>query len=537
MSSLMIKEFSTVRDEQHSAEIESLFQKTEFESKQLLKSIENEKEQIAAIKKQLEMRPKQIKEMEAETRRCEEEVKRLHRQLTHNVAMSESMKKQSVQLDEEIEKLRSKLAGLGKKTVERAVEYNEKLEKYKEIWKSYEQKYASSPKAQEYMVLQQTVEKLALKKSELAQQREKLERKLNEFTTRNTEKSQKPRWTDWFVELASIKTEAIRLQNESAKICQEKSKALEDNKFLKVKLTSLKAEQFAKQSSLQADQVMYEATQEQYEGENQEPSRGDAIDMMPEDTTTTLAVNTAPQNQLSIEQPSSKDSQQLQQMQQFTFTDAPQNQLSIEQPSSKDSQQLQQMQQFTFTDVPQNQLSIEQPSSKDSQQLQQMQQFTFTDAPQDHLSIEQSSSEDNQQLQQMQQFTFTDPSTNNNTAFSAGAGKNNNELMFPQTGFESQSEFDSQGGFNFPGFSENVNAPQQGSSGLQLTTQPNPNPIFGQFSFTSPRVGGSGEEGATGVSCFGSPASSVTSGGQDNFFLFSGTQTPTTNSSNVFNFF
>ena len=508
MSSLMIKEFSTVRDEQHSAEIESLFQKTEFESKQLLKSIENEKEQIAAIKKQLEMRPKQIKEMEAETRRCEEEVKRLHRQLTHNVAMSESMKKQSVQLDEEIEKLRSKLAGLGKTTVERAVEYNEKLEKYKEIWKSYEQKYASSPKAQEYMVLQQTVEKLALKKSELAQQREKLERKLNELTTSNTKKSQKPRWTDWFVELASIKIEVIRLQNESAKICQEKSKAIEDNKFLKVKLTSLKAEQFAKQSSLQADQVMYEATQEQYEGENQEASRGDAIDTMPEDTTTTLAVNTAPQNQLSIEQ-----------------------------PSSKDSQQLQQMQQFTFTDVPQNQLSIEQPSSKDSQQLQQMQHFTFNDAPQDHLSIEQSSSEDNQQLQQMQQFTFTDPSTNNNTAFSAGAGKNNNELMFPQTGFESQSEFDSQGKFNFPGFGENVNAPQQGSSGLQLSTQPNPNPIFGQFSFTSPRVGGSGEEGATGMSCFGSPASSVTSGGQDNFFLFSGTQTPTTNSSNVFNFF
>lgn len=93
MSSLLIKGFS-VRDEQHSVEIESLFQKTEFESKQLLKSIENEKEQIAAIKKQLEMRPKQIKEVEAETRRCEEEVKRLHRQYTQNDAITESMRKQ-----------------------------------------------------------------------------------------------------------------------------------------------------------------------------------------------------------------------------------------------------------------------------------------------------------------------------------------------------------------------------------------------------------------------------------------------------------
>ena len=446
MSSLMIKEFTTVRDEQHSAEIESLFQKTEFESKQLLKSIENEKEQIVAIKKQLEMRPKQIKETEAETRRCEEEVKRLHRQLTHNVAMSEAMKKQSVQLDEEIEKLRSKLAGLAKTTAEREVEYIEKLEKYKEIWRSYEQKYTSSPKAQEFMVLQQTVEKLASKKSELAQQHEKLERKLNELTTSDTEKTQKPRWTDWFVELASIKMEAMRLQSESAKIQQEKSKALEDNKFLKEKLTSLKAEQFAKQSSLQADQIMYEASQEQYEGENQEAPRGDAIDTLPEDTTT-LVVNPAPQDQLSIEQ---------------------------------------------------------------------------------------SSSENSKQLQQMQQFTFTDPGTND-TVFSTSTG--NNQPLFSQTGFESQSGFNSQGGFNFSGFVENANVPQQGSSGLQLSTQPNPNPIFGQFSFTSPRVGGSGEEGATGMSCFGSPASSVASGGQDNFFLFSGTQTPTTNSSNVFNFF
>lgn len=110
--------------------------------------------------------------------------------------------------------------------------------------------------------------------------------------------------------------------------------------------------------------------------------------------------------------------------------------------------------------------------------------------------------------------------------------------MFSQGGFSSaQSGFDTQGGFNFSGFGEDINTSQQQGmpGGLQLSTETNPNPIFGQFSFTSPRVGGSGEEGTTGMSCFGSPAS-VTSGGQENFFLFSGAQTPTTNSNNVLKF-
>ena len=444
MSSLMIKGFRTVRDEQYSAEIENLFQKTEFESKQLLKSIENEKEQITAIKKQLEMRPRQIKEVEAETRRCEEEVKRLHRQFTYNVVMSESMKKQEIQLDEEIEKLRNKLEGLVKTTAERAVEYNEKLENYKTIWKSYKQKYTSSPKAQELQTLQQTIEKLASKKSELAQKRETLERKLNDLTTSNSEnRLQKLRWTDWFVELASIKMEAMKLQNESGEIHQAKLKASEENRFLKQKLTSLKVKQLAKRSSLQADNVMYEAPQEQYEADI-ETGPGDTAEMIPEDTT--LLVNPVPQDQLSIEHSSSESSQQLQQIQQFAFTD--------------------------------------------------------TDASNDAMT----------------------------TTFGGTTGRS--ETMFSQSGF------DSQGGFNFSGFGEDANIPQQGMpSGLQfsVSAESNPNPIFGQFSFTSPRVGGSGEEGTTGISCFGSPAS-VTSGGQENFFLFSGAQTPTT-SSNVFNFF
>ena len=453
MSSLMIKGFSSVRDEQHSAEIESLFQKTEFESKQLLKGIENEKEQIAAIKKQLEMRPKQIKEVEAETRRCEEEVKKLHRQYTQNLAMNESMKKQSIQLDEEIEQLRSKLQGLVRTTAEQAVEYNEKLENYKAIWKSYEQKYTSSPKAQELKVLQQTVEKLESKKSELVQNREALERRLNDLTIcSNENRSQTPQWTDWFVELASIKMETMKLQNESVEICQAKLKAMEENKFLKQKLVLLKAEQFAKESSLQANEVVYDPPQEQYEAENEAPP-DDAAEMVPESDT--LLVNPAPQDQLS----------------------------TVEHSSPAE------------------------PSS--------------------------------QQPQQMEQFIFSDTNAGNETAATAfGDTSGRSEPMFSQGAFSSAQSGFSQGGFNFSGFGEDAaNTLQQGiASGLQLSTESNPNPIFGQFSFTSPRVGGSGEEGTTGMSCFGSPAS-VTSGGQENFFLFSGAQTPTTNSNNVFNFF
>ena len=440
MSSLMIKGFSTVGDEQHSVEIESLFQKTEFESRQLLKNIENEKEQIVAIKKQLEMRPKQIKEVEAETRRCEEEVKGLHRQYTQNLATSEAIKKQGIQLDEEIEKLRSKLEGLVKTTAERAVEYNEKLENYKAIWKSYEQKYTSSPKVQELKALQQTVEKLESKKSELVQNREALERKLNDLTMHSNENgSQKPRWTDWFVELASIKMETIKLQNESAEIRQAKLKALEENKFLKQKLASLKAEQFAKESSLQANEAIYEPPQEQYEAEN-EAAPADTAEMVPAESDT-LLVNPAPQDQPSI--------------------------------------------------------------------------------------VEHSSSEPSSQ-QQMQQFTFPDTDAGNDTETTAfGGTTGSSDPMFSQGGFSSaQSGFGFQGGFNFSGFGEDANTSQQGiPSG----------PIFGQFSFTSPRVGENGKEGTTGMSCFGSPAS-VTSGGQENFFLFSGTQTPTTNPNNVFNF-
>lgn len=441
MSSLITKGFSTVRDEQHSAEIESLFQKTEFESKQLLKSIENEKEQIVAIKKQLELRPKQIKEVEAETRRCEEEVKKLHRQFTNNNAISESMKKQDIQLDEEIEKLRNRLEGLVKETGERSVEYNEKLENYKAIWKSYEQKYTSNPKAQELMELQQTVDNLSAKKSELVQKREMLERKLNDLTTSNAgHKSQKPpHWTDWFIKLASIKLETMKLQNESTDIHQAKLKALEENKFLREKLTSLKAKQLAKQTSLQADNTIYEAPQEQYEDQaGHEPAvTGDMVDTVSEDTTP--FVNPTQDYQLSIEH------------------------------------------------------------SESSQQAQQMPQFSFND-------------------------TNTQPTMNSDTP------------TFSITG-NIEPNLSQGGGFNFSGFGEDVNIQQQGiSAGLQISSESNPNTIFGHFSFTSPSVGGNSEEGATGMSCFGSPAS-VTSGGQENFFMFSGTQTPTNKSSNVFNFF
>ena len=433
MSSLATKGFNTVRDEQYSAEIENLFQKTEFESKQLLKSIENEKEQITAIKKQLELRPKQIKEVEAETRRCEEEVKRLHRQYTYNVTMSESMKKQGIRLDEEIETLQNKLESLVKGTAERGVEYNEKLENYKAIWKNYEQKYLSSLKAQELRELQETVDKLTAKKCELIQKRETLERQLHDITGSDTEnKSQKPRWTDWFVKLATIKMETMKLQNESAEIHQAKTKALEEKNFLEQKLASLKAEQLAKQSSEQPNGATYEAPQEEAVADEL------ASEMIPEDAT-------------------------------------------------------------SLVNPPEDQITIEFPSSESSQQFQQ---------------------------QEIPQFTFTDTTTNSDTAvttFSIAPG--NDEPTFAQ------------GGFNFAGFGEDTNISQQGvPTGLQLSSESNANTIFGNFSFASPRVAGDSQEGATGMSCFGSPAS-VTSSGQENFFLFSGTQTPANNSGNVFNFF
>ena len=421
MSSLMARGFA---DEQYSAELEGLFHKTELESKQLLKSIENEREQIAAIKKQLEFRPKQIKIVEAETRRCEEEVKQLHRQWTHSNVMIETLKKQGARLDEEIETLQNKREGLVKTTAERAIEYNEKLENYKAVWKSYEQKYESSPKAQEFKKLQKEVDELEVKKSELVQKRESLERRLSQLTTSNNGicKAQKPRWTDWFVQLATIKLETMKLENESAEVQQAKLNALEENNFLKQKLASLTAKQLA---TLETREVAYEATQEQYEDQaDDEPTGNEAI--------------TAPEDDTSLVNPT--QTQQLP--------------------------------------------GLEHSSSESSQQ---MPQFTFSEANNDGSDVEA-------------------------TAFITTGG---NEPMFSQTGF------------TFSGFGEDVNISQQGAStGLQFTTESNPNTAFGHFSFTSPGVGGNSGHGATGMSCFGSPAS-VTSGGQENFFsLFSGSQTP-----------
>jgi len=432
----MAKGFSAVRDEQYSNEIESLLQKTEFDSKQLLKNIENEKKEIAEIKKELELKPKQIKKVEMDTRRCEEEVKRLHGQLTQNAVLTESMKKQGIRLDDEIEILRNKLEGLVKTTAERAVEYNEKLENYKAIWKNYEQKYTSSPKAQELKKLQQTVDELKAKKSELVQTREILERKLSHLTSSSKEtKAQKPRWTDWFIKLASTKMETMKLQNESAELHQAKLKALEENKFLQQKLELLKAKQFMKQSTLQVDKVTYETPQEQYDDQTDNEPASDMVEMVPEDT---------------------------------------------------DS--------FLMQD---QQLSIENASSQSSQQIQQIPQFAFHDD------------------------TTTNSDSNVVTTFVV----TENNLNEPIT---------SQGGFSFSGFGEDVNTPQQGiSTGLQLASEPNSNSVFGNFSFTSP---GMNEEGATGMSCFGSPVS-VSSVGQENFsFLFSAQQTPTNNPKNVFNF-
>ena len=507
MSSVITKGFSVVTDEQYSTEIESLLQKTEFESKRLLKSIEDEKEQIVTIKKQLELRPKQIKEVETETRRCEEEVKALHRQLTQNMA-NVSMKKQGIQLDEEIERLQNKLEGLVKQTSERAVEYNEKLENYKAIWKSYEQKYTSTPKAQEVQELQQTVDMLTAKKCELVQKREALEKKLNDLTMSNNS-SRKPSWTDWFVKLASVKIETMKLQNDSTEIHQAKLKALEENKFLKQKLASLKAKQHAEQLSLQVDNVIHEAPQEQYEDEaSNEPIVGDMAEMVTDDAT--LLVNPMSQDQqLPTERTSAESTQMVQQMTQFTFTDT-----------------------NTTSDTTATTFGISAGGSQPTLS-QQMAQFTFTDttnATSDSTPATFNIAAGNSEptlSQQMAQFTFTDttnsPSDTTPATFSIAAGSSEPTV--------------SQGGFNFTGFGgEDVNMAQQ--AGLQLPSESNTSTFFGQFSFTSPCAGGSREEGATGVSCFGSPASTTSGGHQDNFFLFPGTQTPAgDNSSNVFSLF
>jgi len=251
-----LMDLGSIQDEDYSTELARMLQKTEFENKQVIKAIEHEKQQTTVFKKELELRPKQIKEVEISSRRLEEEVKRLHKQLTQSVAMTEAMKKSNQQLDQQIEALQTKLDKMRRSTAQEAEEHKRHVEKYQLIWEDYEKKYNELPKAKEVKRLRQVVEELATKKLTLVQKQEALEKTISQYANKmNTDGGTKPRWTDWYVKIATLMVDIVNKKTESKEIYQTIQKIGEKNEYLKQTIVSAQKPQLVSATYASEDET------------------------------------------------------------------------------------------------------------------------------------------------------------------------------------------------------------------------------------------------------------------------------------------
>ena len=272
-----LKNLGSIQDEDYSTELARMLQKTEFENKQVIKAIELEKQQTAVLKKELELRPKQIKEVEISSRRLEEEVKRLHKQLTQSVAMTEAMKKSNQQLDQQIEALQTKLDNMRISTAQEAEEHKKHLEKYQALWEDYEKKYNELPKAKEVKRLRQVVEELTAKKLTLVQKREALEKTISQHTNKmNTDGGAKPRWTDWYIKMATLMVEITNKKTESKKIHQTIQKMGEENEFLKQTVVSQKTQLVSATYASEDEANLLQISQDDISQQEQYKNQGDA---------------------------------------------------------------------------------------------------------------------------------------------------------------------------------------------------------------------------------------------------------------------
>jgi len=313
---LSSKELSSIQDEDYSTELARLLQKTEFENKQVIKAIEQEKQQTAVLKKELELRPKQIKEVEISSRRLEEEVKRLHKQLTQSVAMTEAMKKSNQQLDQQIEVLLGKLNSMKISTAEEAEKHKKHLEKYQAIWDDYERKYNELPKAKEVNRLRQVVDELTTKKVTLVQKREALEKTLSQYSNKiNSDGKTKPRWTDWYVKVASLMVEITYKTTESRQVQQTIQKISEENELLKQVVVASQNPQLVSPSYASEDEAanVLQASQDDIQQEQYGDQACDAVAI--EGTSSDMATF-QDQQQPMVEMPSQENSQLFQQQEQ-----------------------------------------------------------------------------------------------------------------------------------------------------------------------------------------------------------------------------
>ena len=320
------KDLGSIQDEDYSTELARLLQKTEFENKQVIKAIEQEKQQTAVLKKELELRPKQIKEVEISSRRIEEEVKRLHKQLTQSVAMIEAMKKSNQQLNQQIEVLQVKLDNMRRATAQEAEEHKKHLEKYQAIWEDYEKKYNELPKAREVKRLCQVVEELTTKKLSLVQKREALEKTLSQYTNKvNSNGGAKPRWTDWYVKVATLIVDITNKKTESKEIYQTIQKIGEENEFLKQTAASRKTQLVSAGYASEDEANVLQVSQDVISQQEQCGDQGDAgaIEVMGSSNMITFQ-----DQQPIVEMPSQENSQLYQQKEQQSQQSQPEFTLS-----------------------------------------------------------------------------------------------------------------------------------------------------------------------------------------------------------------
>ncbi|KAJ7393262.1 hypothetical protein OS493_006231 [Desmophyllum pertusum] len=119
LNSSVIPQRLIAQHQQCSPGIDHLIQKAEFENSEQVRLIETEKQQYAALLRQLDEKTRQTEELEKSTTQLDEEAKQLHKHFTQNREICERLENQSV------------------------------LAKYEAIWDRYKKQYESKANAKE----------------------------------------------------------------------------------------------------------------------------------------------------------------------------------------------------------------------------------------------------------------------------------------------------------------------------------------------------------------------------------------------------
>ncbi|XP_045163982.2 putative mediator of RNA polymerase II transcription subunit 26 [Mercenaria mercenaria] len=131
------------------SELEKLLSNCEFENHQYVKIIEHEDQLIEGLEKEIEYKEGETRRLQEAVSQLDIDTKQCHKQYTLNRDNLDSLKKTNHVLTEHVAAMSSKMEVLQLKTEAERQENNCHLQRYKDIWKTYHEKYESLPLAQE----------------------------------------------------------------------------------------------------------------------------------------------------------------------------------------------------------------------------------------------------------------------------------------------------------------------------------------------------------------------------------------------------